>query len=322
VEKATGGMKVGQSNDGKIVVESSDAKLGRRKVLAGKEAGVTLNVVSEGSVGAGKAVSEREAMSLLTRFQFPSKRWYDRVGQLSGGERRRLQLLQVLARAPNVLLLDEPSNDLDINTLTTLEEYLTEEFEGCLVVVSHDSVFVNKVAEHLFVFEGDGVVRDFLGSYTGQSGARSRSRLLSLILLIPSLSLSLSLADYVEYHLDKVSEQRKEGKKKPPAEVAATTNEAKPTQSQKIPKAEAASPSPAGGAAKGGGNVSFAERKEIQKLESAIEKAQQKIAEIQSKVDSSPNVGYSVLADWTKEIEKLKKQVEEKEARWLELSSN
>lgn len=326
VEKATGGMKVGQSNDGKIVVESSDAKLGRRKVLAGKEAGVTLNVVSEGSVGAGKAVSEREAMSLLTRFQFPSKRWYDRVGQLSGGERRRLQLLQVLARAPNVLLLDEPSNDLDINTLTTLEEYLTEEFEGCLVVVSHDSVFVNKVAEHLFVFEGDGVVRDFLGSYTGQSGASSRSRLLSLILLIPSLSLTLSLADYVEYHLDKVSEQRKEGKKKPPAEVAATTNETKPTQSQKIPKAEAASPSPspspAGGAAKGGGNVSFAERKEIQKLESAIEKAQQKIAEIQSKVDSSPNVGYSVLADWTKEIEKLKKQVEEKEARWLELSSN
>ena len=152
--------------------------------------------------------------------------------------------------------------------------------------------------------------------------------LASLVVNRPNLSPSfpLALADYVEYHLDKVSEQRKEGKKKPPAEVAATTNETKPTQSQKIPKAEAASPSPspspAGGAAKGGGNVSFAERKEIQKLESAIEKAQQKIAEIQSKVDSSPNVGYSVLADWTKEIEKLKKQVEEKEARWLELSSN
>ena len=159
--------------------------------------------------------------------------------------------------------------------------------------------------------------------------------LASLVVNRPNLSPSfpLALADYVEYHLDKVSEQRKEGKKKPPVEVAATTKEAKPTQSEKKPIAEAASPypspspspspSPAKGTAKGGGNVvSFAERKEIQKLESAIEKAQQKIDEIQSKVDSSPNVGYSVLADWTKEIEKLKKSVEEKEARWMELSSN
>lgn len=82
---------------------------------------------------------------------------------MSGGERRRLQLLQVLARAPNVLLLDEPSNDLDLSTLTALEEYLTEVFDGCLVVVSHDNFFVNRVAEHLFLFEGDGVVRDFEG---------------------------------------------------------------------------------------------------------------------------------------------------------------
>lgn len=72
----------------------------------------------------------------------------DRVGQLSGGERRRLQLLQILALAPNFLVLDEPSNDLDITTLAALEEYLTETFEGCLVVVSHDNFFVNRVCEH------------------------------------------------------------------------------------------------------------------------------------------------------------------------------
>jgi ATP-binding cassette subfamily F protein uup len=107
-------------------------------------------------------------MALLTRFQFPSNRWYDKLGQLSGGERRRLQLLQILAARPNVLLLDEPSNDMDLITLAALEEYLTEAFEGCLVVVSHDNFFMNRVAEHLFVFQGDGsgTVRDFQGSYS------------------------------------------------------------------------------------------------------------------------------------------------------------
>ena len=113
--------------------------------------------ISEDVGGRGTAaVSEKEAMNLLSRFGFPSKRWYDRVGKLSGGERRRLQLLQVLARRPNVLILDEPSNDLDLQTLSALEEYLSEDYQGCLVVVSHDQFFMDRVAEHLFIFEGDG----------------------------------------------------------------------------------------------------------------------------------------------------------------------
>lgn len=126
----------------------SGGSMGRRKMLAGKEAAVTVQIQEPSPSGGGSgAFSEREAMSLLSRFQFPAKRWYDRVGQLSGGERRRLQLLQVLALAPNVsgcqvllflvlrlnslsfslsvcvkvLLLDEPSNDLDLATLTALE---------------------------------------------------------------------------------------------------------------------------------------------------------------------------------------------------------
>ena len=145
-----------------MAVVSED--LGRRKRLAGKEASVTIEV--QDRVSASSAVSERDAMLLLSRFQFPKHRLYDRVGQLSGGERRRLQLLQVLAKAPNVLILDEPTNDLDLQTLAALEDYLTEVFQGCLVVVSHDSYFVNRVAEHLFVFEGNGVVRDFQGTYS------------------------------------------------------------------------------------------------------------------------------------------------------------
>ena len=95
-------------------VEVND-NLGRRKVLAGKEASTSIQV--QDAVSTSNAVSERDAMALLTRFQFPSKRWYDRVGQMSGGERRRLQLLQVLAKAPNVLLLDEVSRRSFTNQL-------------------------------------------------------------------------------------------------------------------------------------------------------------------------------------------------------------
>jgi ATP-binding cassette subfamily F protein uup len=113
VEKGGGdrGEDGGKESSPQIVVETGGA-VGRRKTLAGKEPGVSVQVAAVGGGGATVAYSEREAMALLKRFQFPARRWQDRVGQLSGGERRRLQLLQVLTRAPNVLLLDEPSNDL------------------------------------------------------------------------------------------------------------------------------------------------------------------------------------------------------------------
>jgi ATP-binding cassette subfamily F protein uup len=110
---------------------------------------------------ANTALSENEAMRLLKQFNFPSSRWYDSVARLSGGEQRRLQLLQILALQPNVLLLDEPSNDLDLSTLSSLEDYLTDSYQGCLLTVSHDQFFMNRVTDHLFVFEGSGVVRDF-----------------------------------------------------------------------------------------------------------------------------------------------------------------
>ena len=82
---------------------------------------------------------------------------------LSGGERRRLQLLTVLTKRPNFLILDEPTNDVDLDTLTALEQYL-DEFNGVLVIVSHDRYFTDKVTEHLFVFEGNGIVRDYAGT--------------------------------------------------------------------------------------------------------------------------------------------------------------
>ena len=102
---------------------------------------------------------------LLGRFLFPHEMWTSRVERLSGGEKRRLYLLTVLMQEPNLLILDEPTNDLDIVTLELLEEYLSE-YKGSLIIVSHDRHFLDRLVDHLFVFCGDGVVKDFVGNYS------------------------------------------------------------------------------------------------------------------------------------------------------------
>jgi ATP-binding cassette subfamily F protein uup len=105
------------------------------------------------------------ASQLLNRFMFPPKKQHDFIGKLSGGEKKRLQLLRVLIKDPNFLILDEPTNDLDIVTLNILEEYLTN-FKGCLLLVSHDRYFMDKLVDHLLVFKGEGEIQDFPGNYT------------------------------------------------------------------------------------------------------------------------------------------------------------
>lgn len=109
--------------------------------------------------------SKLTAGQLLQQFGFAPPRQFDFVYKLSGGERRRLHLMTVLMRNPNFLILDEPTNDLDIDTLAILEDFLLD-FQGCLLVVSHDRFFMDKLADHVFVFEGEGVIRDFPGSYS------------------------------------------------------------------------------------------------------------------------------------------------------------
>ena len=105
------------------------------------------------------------ASQFLQMFLFSPNQQYDYVGKLSGGERQRLHLCTVLMRSPNFLILDEPTNDLDIPTLNVLEDYL-KNFQGCLIVVSHDRYFMDRVVDHLFVFHGEGNVQDFPGNYT------------------------------------------------------------------------------------------------------------------------------------------------------------
>ena len=111
----------------------------------------------------GKTLS---AAQMLERFLFPTKMHYNYVYKLSGGEKRRLYLLTVLMTNPNFLILDEPTNDLDIYTLSVLEDYL-QQFGGCVIVVSHDRYFMDKIVDHMFVFEGEGQIKDILGNYNG-----------------------------------------------------------------------------------------------------------------------------------------------------------
>jgi ATP-binding cassette subfamily F protein uup len=114
------------------------------------------------TVGDGSTLSITQ---FLNYFLFPPEKQYTLIRKLSGGEKRRLYLLTVLMKNPNFLILDEPTNDLDILTLNVLEEYLAD-FKGCVIVVSHDRYFMDKVVEHIFEYKGCGVIKDFPGNYT------------------------------------------------------------------------------------------------------------------------------------------------------------
>jgi ABC transport system ATP-binding/permease protein len=106
------------------------------------------------------------ASNLLERFLFTKEQQQVYASQLSGGEKRRLYLLTVIMKNPNFLILDEPTNDLDILTLNVLEDFLLEQYNGCLLIVTHDRYFMDRLVEHLFIFEGEGEIRDYNGNYT------------------------------------------------------------------------------------------------------------------------------------------------------------
>ena len=123
---------------------------------------VVKNVAEFITMADGKTIS---ASALLTLFLFPPKKQHGFISKLSGGEKKRLQLLQILMKNPNFLILDEPTNDLDIDTLNVLEEFLIN-YTGVLMMVSHDRYLLDKLTDQLFIMEGDGHVRIFNGNYS------------------------------------------------------------------------------------------------------------------------------------------------------------
>ncbi|WP_294142842.1 ABC-F family ATP-binding cassette domain-containing protein [uncultured Sanguibacteroides sp.] len=135
---------------------------------------IVKNISEKIDLGNGRIMS---ASQFLEYFLFSDKLQYSPVYKLSGGEKRRLYLLTVLMGNPNFLILDEPTNDLDIVTLNVLEEYL-KAFQGCLIIVSHDRFFTDKVVDRVFAFEGNGVVKDFPGNYTQYKNKKEEEELL------------------------------------------------------------------------------------------------------------------------------------------------
>ena len=208
------------------------------------------------------------ASKFLDNFLFPPEKQYNYVSKLSGGEKKRLQLLKLLVTNPNFLILDEPTNDFDIDTLNVLEDYL-DQFAGCLLLVSHDRYFMDHLVDQLFVFEGDGKIRIFNGNYT----------------------------DYRDWMEDE--EARVAGNKKGPKATAEVMEPMTPATSKK--------------------KASYKEKQEYDKLQSEIDALEKRKAELESKFTSG-TPDHKQIAEWSKDIQRISDEIENKTMRWLELA--
>ena len=243
------------------------------------------------------------ASQFLQYFLFTPQTQYNFVAKLSGGERRRLYLCTILMRNPNFLVLDEPTNDLDILTLQVLEEYL-QSYSGCLIVVSHDRYFMDKVADHLLVFEGDGKLKDFPAGYSR----------------------------YLEWKELKESEEQGQTAQAGPGTAKGKVSGQRPghgnTGGANAPVAHASPASspgtPSGSPATGNRNVqkrklSFNEKRELEQLERQIPELEAEKAALETEM-SSGTLPIDELTAKSLRISELIEQIDEASMRWLELS--
>lgn len=223
------------------------------------------------------------ASQFLQHFLFSPEQQYNYVYKLSGGEKRKLYLCTVLMRNPNFLVLDEPTNDLDIKTLQILEEYL-QDFPGCVIVVSHDRYFMDKVVDHLLVFRGEGEIKDFPGNYT----------------------------QYREWQKleDKKSAELKEAAQKATASRNGN-NAPTPSPTGKSQRDPNAAPQKR--------KMTFKEKQEFAQLEKDIEALTAEKESIETAL-SSGFVSVEQITEMSKRLPILNEELDEKEMRWLELS--
>lgn len=221
------------------------------------------------------------ASQMLERFLFPGNQQYAPINKLSGGEKRRLFLLKVLMAAPNVLILDEPTNDLDVQTLAVLEEYL-EDFNGCVIVVSHDRYFLDRTVDMVFSFESAGEVRLYPGNY------------------------SIYL-EHKKGEAEKEANQAKEQASKGSKNQRSSTGE---SVSREAPKAETKKQSKA----------SFKEKREYEELEVKIPQMEIEKTTIEKNLYHNPPNGHSELQKLSDRLAELNKAIEKSTERWLELA--
>ncbi|WP_320957423.1 ABC-F family ATP-binding cassette domain-containing protein [Enterocloster asparagiformis] len=242
------------------------------------------------------------ASQMLERFLFPSSMQYTTVDRLSGGEKRRLYLLRILMDAPNVILLDEPTNDLDIATLTILEDYL-DTFPGIVVTVSHDRYFLDRVVNRIFAFEGNGAIRRYEGGFTDYQIALARRGL-------------EESSDTAERSGGTAGAGKAGGAAKSPAGAAGSVADGQPSDSaQQVNKSNWKQRS--GGEKKL--KLSFKEQREWDTIEDDIAALEDRIAGLDQEIEASAS-NYTRLNELMAEKEKTETKLEETMDRWVYLS--
>lgn len=243
------------------------------------------NIAENFPLANGKTLS---AAQFLELFLFTPQQQFTYLNSLSGGEKKRLQLLSILFKNPNFLILDEPTNDLDLATLAVLENFLSE-YAGCLLIVSHDRYFMDRLVDHLFVFEGDGIIRDYPGNY-------SSYRLW--------LKEQESLARQAENkHTKSSANEALPSASTVNAEDVSIKEKKQESQSAKSKK------------------LSYKDQREFDLLEKEIPALEKEREEITSKMTST-SLPYEELQLLTARITEVTSLLEDKEMRWLELSEH
>jgi ATP-binding cassette subfamily F protein uup len=228
------------------------------------------------------------ASQMLERFLFPGNQQYAPINKLSGGEKRRLFLLRVLMSAPNVLILDEPTNDLDVQTLAVLEDYL-EDFNGCVIVVSHDRYFLDRVVDTIFAFESDGTLRQYPGNY--------------------SVYLDYKQAEEGEEKGERREREAKEEREE--KEERRTEKDVQPEHP--FPPAPSPSPSKAR-------KLSYKEKREFEQLEAQIPAMEAEKAQIEQTLYKNPPSGFTEVQTLSSRLAELNATIDTATERWLELS--
>ncbi len=221
------------------------------------------------------------AAQFLELFLFTPDKQYTYLNSLSGGEKKRLQLLTILFTNPNFLILDEPTNDLDLPTLAVLENFLSE-YQGCVLIVSHDRYFMDRLVDHLFVFEGEGEVRDFPGNYT-------------------QYRLWLKDNEKKENKWDVLEERKSKGET---TESVVVSRESSGVSSDVAPAKK---------------KMSFKEKREFETLGNDIASLETEKVSIAEKM-STGNLGFEELQKLSARMIEISRLLEEKELKWLELS--
>ena len=244
---------------------------------------------------------------LLGRFLFPHDMLSTRVGRLSGGEKRRLYLLTILMQEPNLLILDEPTNDLDIVTLNILEEYL-KEFQGSLLIVSHDRHFLDRVTDHLLVFCGEGLVKDFVGHFSEYRA------------YIRDFEKSKKAAAAQRSDGNYFSSTRAEKPISAPTSTTPTHDAAaqKPSTTPTHGTRPAAT-TPTRDAAAKPRKLTWKEQRELEAIEAALPKLEAEKAELEARM-SSGTLPYAELQAASERVQALIDEISQHEMRWLELS--